>query len=180
MSKQLELAKKLKELADRGVGGEKLNAQEILLRFLKKHNISLEDIEEEKITEHYFLTKTATETRILAQVIWSVNYKLKCYDIPAKLKKQYALKGNVMIDCTYSEFIEIQSKFDFYLPIFYREFEIFVGAFCHANNLISNRPDKKNYDELTPEERERYARQQVMSVGIKSEKHHKKLENGQL
>lgn len=42
--KILDKAKKLKELADRGVGGEKINAKTILDNFMAKHNISIDEI----------------------------------------------------------------------------------------------------------------------------------------
>ena len=48
MSKYIELAKKLKALADRGIGGEKINAEKMLNALMKKHKISIEDIEGEK------------------------------------------------------------------------------------------------------------------------------------
>lgn len=46
MEKYIELAKKLKELADRGTGGEKVNAEQQLTRLMEKHGITLEDIED--------------------------------------------------------------------------------------------------------------------------------------
>jgi hypothetical protein len=43
--KILDKAKKLKELADRGVGGEMANAKEMLSKYMEKHNITFEEIE---------------------------------------------------------------------------------------------------------------------------------------
>jgi hypothetical protein len=48
MDKIIELAQKIKALADRGIGGEKLNAQQQLKRIMKKYNISTADIEGDK------------------------------------------------------------------------------------------------------------------------------------
>ena len=43
-SKILEKAKKLKELADRGVGGEQDNAKDMLEKYMAKHNITMDEI----------------------------------------------------------------------------------------------------------------------------------------
>lgn len=43
-TKILDKAKKLKELADRGVGGEQDNAKDMLEKYMAKHNISFAEI----------------------------------------------------------------------------------------------------------------------------------------
>lgn len=43
-SKYLELAKKIKALADRGVGGEKINAAAMLELHMTRHGITMENI----------------------------------------------------------------------------------------------------------------------------------------
>ncbi len=48
MSKIITLAKKLHALAERGVGGEKINAEYKLKELCQKHNISLDDLESEE------------------------------------------------------------------------------------------------------------------------------------
>ena len=54
MSKNIELAKKLKALADKGIGGEKSNAEAMLNNLMKKHNITIEEIEGEKLMDFFF------------------------------------------------------------------------------------------------------------------------------
>ncbi len=46
-----ELIKKIKALADRGVGGEKENAQKLLKELMQKYNINEEEISEDIIKE---------------------------------------------------------------------------------------------------------------------------------
>lgn len=46
-----ELLKKIKALADSGVGGEKENAQKILAGLMKQYDISEEELSEENIKE---------------------------------------------------------------------------------------------------------------------------------
>jgi len=52
--KILDKAKKLKELADRGVGGEMENAKDMLEKYMKKHNITMDEIE-----GHHYSSNTA-------------------------------------------------------------------------------------------------------------------------
>lgn len=47
MDKKRELLQKLKALADRGVGGEKVNAQRKLDEYMRKHGYTLEDLDEQ-------------------------------------------------------------------------------------------------------------------------------------
>ena len=54
MSKNIDLAKKLKALADRGVDGEKTNAEAMLNSLMKKHNITIEEIEGEELLDFFF------------------------------------------------------------------------------------------------------------------------------
>lgn len=44
-AKILDKAKKLKELADRGVGGEMENAKDMLNKYMLKHNIEMSELE---------------------------------------------------------------------------------------------------------------------------------------
>lgn len=43
-TKILDRAKKLKELADRGIDGEQVNAKDMLEKYMAKHNISIDEI----------------------------------------------------------------------------------------------------------------------------------------
>lgn len=53
-NKAIDKAKKLKALADRGIGGEKLNAKAQLDKLMKEHNLSDTDVDTE--TETYEVT----------------------------------------------------------------------------------------------------------------------------
>lgn len=67
--KILDKAKKLKELADRGVGGEKENAKTMLDSFMSKHDIKLNEIishnykgsKYKYMSDEQFLKEMATE-----------------------------------------------------------------------------------------------------------------------
>ncbi len=50
--KILDKAKKLKELADRGVDGEMANAKDMLEKYMKKHDIKMSEIESHNYSSH--------------------------------------------------------------------------------------------------------------------------------
>jgi len=79
-----------------------------------------------------------------------------------------------MIECTDSEFIEIEAKFDFYQKLLVEEQDIFFTAFLAANNLLANNPNKT--EEInTPEEIEKYKRVAALSTKIKKGQFMKQL-----
>lgn len=53
-AKRLELLKKLKALADNGVGGERENAQAMLDKLLAKYDISAEALSDDEVSDHGF------------------------------------------------------------------------------------------------------------------------------
>ena len=59
-------AKKLKALAERGVGGEKDNAQKFLDIYVSKHNITNRELSDEKIT---FELSELSDEEFLAEMI---------------------------------------------------------------------------------------------------------------
>jgi len=175
MSKQIELAKKLKALADKGIGGEKVNAEKMLTDFMKKHDISMEQIEGDK-HENYFFTVKDDEIKLLHQIVGRVNIHIKCYGpFPKSKMKMYALSGNFMITCTPSEYVEIESMHAVYKRLYESELDIFFTAFCHANDLLVSNPDKKD-KKMTKEEAKDFLRIHEISSKIKKETYRKQIE----
>jgi hypothetical protein len=173
--KYLALAKKLKALADKGIGGEKVNAEEMLNALLKKHNLTYEEIEGEKLQDYYF-TLNKEEGRLWSQICKRVNVDLKCYGpFPSKDVKRLRLEGNNMARCTASEYIEIESMFHLYSRLYKQEIEIFYKAFCTANDLLASGKVKRSTSELSPEELEEWKRAQAMAEKIKKESYRKQL-----
>jgi len=179
MEKHIELIKKLKALAERGIDGEAKNAQNLLHKMLKKHNLTIEDIEREETRDYYFKA-SGTNAKLLTQIAKRVNYDLPVYDVPSDKIKQYHLSGNMIITCTPAEFIEIEQMFDVYKKLYKKESELFYKAFLSANDLLARPPKQKSVADLTPEELEEWKRTQKMAQGIKTETIRKQLTNSQL
>ncbi len=51
--KILDKAKKLKELADRGVGGEQTNAKDFLSKYMLKHSLTIDEITAHDMSDEY-------------------------------------------------------------------------------------------------------------------------------
>lgn len=175
MSKYIELAKKLKALADRGIGGEKTNAEKMLKDLLGKHNLSLDDIEGEKIEMHYFNLDKAYKD-LWGQIVKSVNSEIGCYgEFPKNDIKKFNLQGNYCAKCTPSEYIEIEAKLGIFIPLYKSELDIFYTAFCTANDLLVKPKKQKSASDLSPEEYEKWKRSQDMATKIKSEQYRKQI-----
>lgn len=174
MNKHIELAKKLKALSEKGVGGEKINADNLLKKILKKYNIDIKNIEDETTYDYYF---NVDNIKLFTQIAKFINYEFKLYSFPKDVMKKYHLNGNIMINCSALEFVHINSMYDHYLDLYNKELDIFMGAFLTANDLLIKPPPgkEKNLNDLSEEEREKYIRQQTMSLGVKSKSYVKRI-----
>lgn len=146
--KVIELAKKLYELKERGIGGEKENASIHFNRILQKYNLTIEDIIGTTKTEREFLSPK-DKRQLLAQIAASVvgsHVKVMGYR-DGSPKEDY-----VYINLTDAEYVEIQSKFDFYWDAYQKDLKFFYEAFIHKNNLGA-KADGNTSTLLTDEER---------------------------
>lgn len=91
-AKILDKAKKLKELADRGIDGEMDNAKVFLDKYMKKHNIEMSELEGHtmnntfygKMTDEQFMREMLTEfltlgLGVLFSRIFKVNFDSKTH-----------------------------------------------------------------------------------------------------
>jgi len=174
MTKFIDLAKKLKALADKGVGGEKQNASEMLEALMRKHGINPEDLESEKRNE-YFFDITEDQIPLFNQFVKTTNVKLNLYVLKNKSEAK-KMGGGVLVECTASEYVEIESKAAIYFRLFKEEYAVFFRAFLTANDLLVSDPNNfKLLSDLTEKEREDFMRAQELSRKIKSEAYRKQL-----
>ncbi len=131
--KILELAKKLKALADKGIDGEKDNALTMLKRLMTKHNISMEMIEENFVKEHEFYIEFA-DYKFWRQIVSNIMGRTSTSYKPAELRKK---KRHYYVECTPAQAIEIQAKFDFYSTAWKKDLEIFYSAFIQKKQIVS-------------------------------------------
>jgi len=146
-SKIFQLAKKLKALADRGVGGEKENATQMLLSLCKKHNIDISLLDGEQKKEHEFwLNDDKFERKFFAQVASSVIGDCNVILYKYKMGKRKPGMRRHAISCTDAEFVEIMAKFDFFFKHYQNEVLIYYKAFVQKNKLYMKRDDNEKED----------------------------------
>ena len=100
MSNKEELLKKIKALADRGVDGERENAQAILYRLMEQYGISEAEIEEDRRETAWFSYSQETERRLLNQIIYMVTGKSAFGCVGAYTNRKRKKMG---ADCTAAE-----------------------------------------------------------------------------
>lgn len=129
---------KLKNLAERGVGGEKESAQKKLKEILIANKIScIEELNENNIEVNFFDTKNKYEKQIFAQICFKKfnGDRERCcfYNKPDD-------RNRVGIYCTQAEKVELELEFEFYRDLYYDELEYFTNAFIQAQELFPDVP----------------------------------------
>ena len=130
--------KKLRALAEHGIGGEAENAKRLLDELLKEHGIKLEDIGEHiRIWEMTSLNESGV---ILEKVIKSV-----CPEATIIVKKH---KSRLIVEVPLSDihYQEVRQKHKFFWDAYNDERKIFLSAFFNKNAeyFIPERKDKPN------------------------------------
>jgi hypothetical protein len=159
MDKKIELAKKLKALAEQGIGGEKTNANEMLMAYMEKHGLSLDELENDQINEYDFEIDGHDDIQLFAQIAYSICGKdSNCY-------ARNGIEGRVFSKMTYFQKVEIEMKYDFYSKLFKDELEIFYSAFIQKNRIFPE-GNVTDVNDLTDEERAKVNRILEMSESI--------------
>jgi len=141
----IKLAKKLKALADRGIGGEKANAERMLEDLMRKHNLNIDMIQEPERFVHYFPYKEG-QALMKGQIIVHVMGK------DCKLYKHPQKKDMHVIECTRAEFLEIDATFDFFWRAYEEELKVFTRAFIQTNKLVPFDAEGVPPEDIDPEE----------------------------
>lgn len=146
MSNIIDLAKKLKALAERGIDGEKVNAERMLQNLMRKHSISLEEIEGEA-RDYVSFTVKPEQGKLFAQVASMV--------VPtASLYGKKGSRNKVFAELTKCEYIELKATFDFFWKAWQRESGLFYTAFIHRNHIFRNEETTEEADENSPTQEE--------------------------
>lgn len=168
-SKLITLAKKLKALADRGVDGEKDNAVSKLQKLMQKHGFTEDDIndEEKKTWCSYWYTSTF-EKRLLHQIHISV------IGSDARYRPKQGARG-LSFCFTANQQIEFEYKWSIYKKSMNDQLDIFFLAFIRKNHIFASDGVTRNWEDLTPEEQQKWLDAEEMSDSIKKANIHKQL-----
>jgi len=165
------LAKKLLALAKQGVGGEAVNAEQMLKNHCAKHGINIEDLEEDRLIRYEFTLSKGSE-----------NYRILFFQIVANIIPDYSgsyykrAGMKVAVDCTAADAFEIKFKFEHYLKEYKKSEKDLYTAFIIAGNLWANSTkEAKKFSELSIEEKHDILRAEKLASGLNVAKLQKRL-----
>ena len=145
-----EKLKKIKALADRGVGGEKETAMRMYEELKARYEIEDEEIMLGTVSLHWFGYNGELEENLLKRIFYKVTGSTTYHVYTGKYKRRKK-RG---CDCTEIEAAEITLLFNFYKEELKRELDTFMIAFYSGNMLY---PDESarcyEEDETTRPER---------------------------
>lgn len=130
-----EKLKKIKALAERGVGGEKETAMRMYEELKTRYELEDEDIMMDAVTLHWFRYADELEEKVLRWIFCKVTGSTTYYIYRGK----YSRRKKRGCDCTEIEAVEITMLFNFYKAELKRELEAFLVAFRYGNDIF---PDK--------------------------------------
>lgn len=167
MNDIVDKIKKIRALAERGVGGEKVTAQKKLDKLLRDNNLSLESLEEDSIQYYLFSYKDDHSAKLLSQVI----YKVLGTENGKKLYKSRGTRLKIGVYCTPAQKIEIDLEYEFYLNLFNYEVEQLLSAFIQEQDIFPDDcpVDKINLTDLSDEDRDKIIKQEMYRKNIKKQ-----------
>lgn len=160
---------KLLELARRGEGGEKDNAQRMLEALFKRHGLTMEDLERPERKRYRFKCRDPIELKLLLQIAYRV---LDRTDYTVWRQGSSAAR---LLDLTPMEFAEIQFLWDLYRRQWSKERDMLLSAFIQRHKLFGS-PTDINTAKNEMDERE-LARQRRMMQSLEQVYEHKPLEH---
>lgn len=124
--------RKLQALAERGVGGEKANAQRMLEKLMARHGLTLEDLGAERREVRWFKYTTTLERRLLFQIASKVIGP--GYDGTYFSRKRSRTK--VGFDLSPSEAVEFELHHDVLGKALEEHLDIAFSAFIQVNRVF--------------------------------------------
>ena len=157
------LLKKLKTLAERGVGGEKATAQKKLDKLLKANGLTEKDLLDDEPMYYLFSYQGPLKLRLLNQCLYktlgAANYQT--YKSPRTRNKIGAY-------CTPAQKLEIDLDYQFYSSLFDEEADILMTAFISKQDIYpEDLPEThRSIDELSAEERKKWMKAECYKQNI--------------
>jgi hypothetical protein len=166
--KYIELAKKLKALADGSKAtGEKHTAQLHLDKIMKKYNISAEELEEDTLLRIEFKVPRSKKTLFTAIAV-SITGVNRWWGVH---RRRSIIYGEV----SKSEEAEIRAKFNFYSKVYDEQLDLFFKAFIHKNDIYPHDIEATNINDLNEQERKQAILIHQIAEGIKRSLFYKTL-----
>jgi hypothetical protein len=143
----IEKLRKIKELAERGIGGEMKTARAMLESLLEKHGLTISDLESEVKTAREFSIRSKAEHQILVQILFMVAEKPDLFGYKNKPKKLYS-------NLTDLEYLQIKPLVDFHISQYRKELRKFqktlLDAYIHKHDLFSHKDSEPDSSDKAP------------------------------
>ena len=136
--------RKLQALAERGIGGEKINAQRMLEKLLARHGLTLHDLADEHREIRWFPASNKFDGRLAAQIL----AKICNTDEPGVYRSKKRSK-QVGVEVTPAEAIEFELHYDALRKALNEHFKDAFSAFIQANRLFSCLPSEESSSAMT-------------------------------
>ncbi len=153
-----EKLEKILRLAERGVGGEKVNAQRQLDKLLKKYELTLNDIKRPEKQMYWFKPVGQFEKGLL----------LQCYAIIVNTAEpmQYKRPREKGYELTPRQYLELCSMFDYYKRRWEKDLHIFFIAFIQKQNLFPQALYQNPKTNFSEQELKKHRQAERMADGI--------------
>ena len=136
-NKIIELAKKIKALAEKGKDGERNAAKEKLERICQKYNISESELSISDVTKNYYIVINDSNERELL-----INVCCMILDVPGFKWKE---KNNcICINITQPEYENINNAFEYYRDM-YNDYKRYLMQGIISRNVIGYIPKHQTY-----------------------------------
>jgi hypothetical protein len=143
---------KLFALSQRGVGGEKRNANNMLLSLLKKHGLTMLDVEQEAKRDYWFKWVDEYERKLLDQLFYKIIGR--GFDAWTSRKK----RKQVCVVVSPSVMLEIEIQFSIYKKSLKEGLITYYQAFVQKNNIFPKQNGDVAGQKMTDEEIEKLTR----------------------
>lgn len=171
-----ERLRKLKALADRGEGGERDVAEQLLNELATKYNISLDFINEESIQQFTVRVNRSWQRKLLGQLLGLMRVREYGSAKADKLRLFFDRfdHRNVYTEATQAQWLEIMAQYEVLKHDYQAQLNDFYLAFLMKNDLLIMADDGD--DKPSREELEKHRRAAILSLGVTRSKLNKQLE----
>lgn len=175
---------KMKALANAGVGGERANAEKLIVELAEKYGINLDEFEDgEEIVEYKFNFSATWQRKLVGQLAALMRQEKKKRGEALREKElniyswvyKRGRENERTVYATKSDWLELMAKFEVLKAAYKWQQKSFYLAFLMANDLLTDPDD--DAPKPTREQEKAYKAAAFMSMGIERTSLHPQLEN---
>lgn len=168
---KMKILNNLNELAKRGVGGEKENAEKLLEKLLKKYNMTIEEIEQDVPKTRYIVrSENKSNFDYEKTLIDQLLYKIKP-DAVTRVFTYRKIKRNrltTIVDLTDAEWLMFQYEFSIYKDALEKDLGLFMSAFISKNHIYPSAEQTKDLENDAIDISEKYSKSELTKIAMMS------------